>query len=147
MMLAASLASCGRDSPVQIPRLEPLDLSAIALPVTAAGNSILIQVENSRLEIDPTVRDPITAVATCADLVTLCYAPPTRSLDVCIAAIPTCSGERPWEETVPCCPSRCRDDYQRARRDGVQPRQAYDQIYLTAPTCFPGVAASIAGAP
>ncbi len=142
LLLAIAPVSCDG---IQLPQLPPVRVSSIGLPVNETGQAILIEVQQARLDLDPTVRDPITAVATCADLVTYCYSPGARTLDACIAAIPGCSSQRPWEETIPCCPSRCREDYQRARRAGTAPMQAYDTVYLTAPTCFPGVAQAIAG--
>jgi hypothetical protein len=141
--VGAALSSCG-DLRIELPAI---DLSGVPLPRSDGGTAILIEVQQSRLDIDPTVRDPITAVATCADLLTLCYSPGSRPLDACVNAVPSCSTDRPWEETVPCCPSRCRDDYQRARHDGATPRDAYDRVYLTSPTCFPGVTEALAGGP
>jgi hypothetical protein len=140
-LVGVTLSSCG-DWHLELPAID-----VTALPHGDGANAILIEVQQSRLEIDPTVRDPITAVAACAEMLTLCYVPGSRSLDACVSAAPTCSTDRPWLETVPCCPSRCRDQYERARRDGATPRDAYDRVYLTDPICFPGVTEALAGGP
>jgi hypothetical protein len=143
--IAVGLSSCNTN--VVLPPLPTVDAVHLPLPRTDLGTLVMIEVQRARLEYDPTVRDPITAVATCADLITYCYAPGQRSLDVCIHAVPSCGSPQPWNETVPCCPSACRDAYDAARHAGTASLAAYDRVYLAQPDCFPGVSAALMGGP
>ena len=116
------------------------------LPRTSTGTISLLQIANIRLEINPSLHDPLTALGACADLVTDCYHPPNVSLDQCMTSAASCRTAEPWNETA-CCPTACRDSYQRARQSGVAPTAALDRVFFQQPDCFPGVHAMIARQP
>jgi hypothetical protein len=123
----------------------PLDVAAAGLPQLPDGNFLVLSVPGAALEIDPTRRDPITAGGACARWLTTCVAPGGHPLDDCARSAPPCASERPWEEATTCCPAACFDRYQDARRAGADPLAAFDAVYFAEDTCFPGVAALLAG--
>ena len=99
-----------------------------------------VQIAGVRLDLDPTARDPITALGACADQVTRCFSPPERSLDQCVYAVRACATTAPWNEQA-CCPVACRDGYRQMRDAGSAPFDAFQRVYLDAPTCVAGVVA------
>ena len=128
--------------PLSLPPLPELpDLSTLPHP---DGNAVLIQISDSRLEIDPTASDAITAVGTCTDLIAYCVAP-SRSIETCVAATPTCRTEQPWTEAIPCCPGACHSDFAAAVAAGADPLAAFTDTFFRGATCFPGVADALAG--
>ena len=103
----------------------------------------MVQIAGVRLDLHPAVRDPITALGACTDLVTRCYNPPSRSLDTCVATVPRCTTAAPWTES-PCCPAECDAGYRDARMRGATPFDAFERVYLDVPTCVAGVSATLA---
>jgi hypothetical protein len=109
-----------------------------ALPNAGSGLLSVIRIANVRLELNPRLRDPLTALGACADLVTYCYSPPSQSLDQCMTSAPSCQTAQPWRENQ-CCPTACRTAYQTARRNGQTEMQAFESVFFQQPDCFPGV--------
>lgn len=130
---------------IEVPPIPVLDAVKLPLPKTADGKYLLMQLSQAQLELDPTVRDPITAVGECADQVTYCYAPGTRSLDDCVRSVRTCATESPWGEALGCCPKACQDDYAAERTKGTGAAAALDVVLFERHTCFPGLAAALEG--
>ena len=143
------LSSCDLLSKVQPPKIDlppiPLINTSLKLPKTLDGNYLLMELDQARLEVDPTLRDPLTALGDCSDQVTYCYEPGVRELDACVHSVRTCTTDQPWLEPVPCCPKKCQDDYQAARNSGVDPPGALDKVFYVDHVCFPGVSAELAG--
>ena len=83
-----------------------------------------MEVAGSRLDLDPSQSDAITALGACADLVTYCAA--SSSLDDCV-------------DRAHACPSACRVAYHEARSGGASPTAAFDRVWFETPDCFPGV--------
>lgn len=125
--------------------LPPLNLP---LPKTADGKWNLIQVGRSGIDLDPTLKDPLTALGGCTDLITRCYAPGSKSLDDCVSGAVACEASRPpWEALAACCPSDCKNAYATARANGTGDFASFDQVFFQDPSCFPGVKDLIGAAP
>jgi hypothetical protein len=142
--LAASvLLLTGCDKLPQVHIVIP-DLPKIALEALPKvdGKSLLMQISTARLEVDPTVSDPITAVGSCADLITYCVSD-GKALDDCVAATPACKTAEPWKESA-CCPAACQDGYTEARKT-AEPLDAFEKVFFLEHTCFPGLAAALEG--
>lgn len=88
---------------------------------------------------DISKRDAISSLGACAHWIVSCVDPTERSLDDCVAAAPTCSNDRPWEndEHTFCCPTACAENYATARAQSQSSIEAFIQTYYTNPTCFP----------
>ena len=121
-------------------RLPAIDLSV--LPHDDDGRITLIEIAGSRVDLDPSQSDAITALGACADLVTYCAAS-SSSLDHCVDEARTCSTSTPWSESESCCPSACRDAYHDARNGGASPASAFDRVWFESPDCFPGVRSAL----
>jgi hypothetical protein len=120
-------------------------LTAARLPRLPDGQFLVLAVPGAQLTIDPTLRDPVTALGACTAWITACV-DPSRSLDDCARSAPPCATDRPWEEATACCPAACFEGYQRARQGGTEPLAAYEQVYFKDASCFPGLRALLAGA-
>ena len=129
---------------IKVPALPVINLIGIKLPKDADGKYLLMRLSESSLEIDPTIRDAITALGECDDQITYCFSPNERSLDECVRSVTTCKTSTPWNE-LPCCPKKCQDDYAAARTRGVEPATALDTVLFAEHTCFPGVTDALAG--
>jgi hypothetical protein len=121
-------------------KLPSVDLSV--LPHDATGRVTLIEIAGSRLDLDPSQSDAITAQGACADLVTYCVSS-SSTLDQCVDGARTCSTSTPWNESKSCCPSACRDAYHEARNGGADPAAAFDRVWFETPDCFPGVRSAL----
>ena len=118
----------------------PLDTTWLeSLPKSDEGLPILSEIAGSRLVADLSIRDPITALASCTSWITSCLSPGERSLDDCCRSAPPCKSHTPWLEGTPCCPAACFDQYVRARRSDGTPFEAFEEVYFTNASCFPGV--------
>ena len=122
-------------------------LPSLPLPKAPDGKFILIEIGKSRIDLDPTLKDPLTALGGCTDLITYCYAPGTKSVDDCVASAKSCETQQPWEALAACCPSACKTDYATARSGGSDELAAFDQVFFQNPSCFPGVMTAVGGAP
>ncbi|MGA9523254.1 MAG: hypothetical protein WBV82_17430 [Myxococcaceae bacterium] len=147
--LAALVLVLGCDAVEKLPDIEPpnIDPSSWGLPKTASGLWELIEVAGSKLAINPTQNDPITAVARCADLVTGCYENGETTLDACVASARTCRTKEPWKEGEDCCPSACAAAFDAERKHGTEPVAALEKVFFTTPDCFPGVRAALGETP
>ena len=131
---------------IEIPPIPLLDTLKLPLPKTPDGKYLLMELGQAHLEVDPTVRDPITAVGECVDQVTYCYQPGTeRSLDACVASVKTCTNETPWVDPFGCCPKKCQDDYAAERAKGTLPADALDRVFFERHDCWPGLANALEG--
>lgn len=110
----------------------------------AGASKLLVDAANLRLDIDPTVRDPITALGECADLVAYCYAPPTFSVGTCLSRARTCTTATPWTEDA-CCPADCKTAFLAQVSAGLSERDALEKVLFREPDCFPGVRAALEG--
>ncbi len=129
---------------IMVPPLPAIDVK-LPLPKTPDGKYLLMQLSQAQLEVDPSVRDPLTAVGECVDQVTYCYSPNVRSLDDCVRSVRTCLTETPWAEPLGCCPKACQDAYAAQRKEDVEPAEALDKAFFEKPDCFPGVASALEG--
>jgi hypothetical protein len=123
----------------------PQDLEAAHVPRLPNGQFLMLALPGAQLTLDPTLRDPVTALGACTAWITSCVAPAVRSLDDCARSAPPCATDRPWEEATACCPAACFDAYQQARRSGTESLAAYGRVYFREPDCFPGVRALLEG--
>ncbi|MBS1149762.1 MAG: hypothetical protein H6Q89_1460 [Myxococcaceae bacterium] len=130
---------------ITVPALPMIDPLKLPLPKTVDGKYLLMELSQARLEVDPTVRDPLTAVGECVDQVTYCYTPNVRSLDECVRSVRTCATQAPWAEPLGCCPKACQDGYAALRAAGTEPDLAVSTAFFGKPYCFPGVAAALEG--
>lgn len=99
---------------------------------------VFAEVGNARLEFDPTTKDAIVALGLCMDAVTYCYQPGTKELSWCLANTRSCTSNQPWTEK-PCCPQKCKDEFERAVKKGLTPAKAFEQVFFDDKDCFPGV--------
>lgn len=140
------LCSCDFDpKKITIPPIPVIDGVKLPLPKTADGKYLATQGPDAQLEIDPTVRDPLTAVGECVDQVTYCYAPGTRSLEDCVRSVKTCTSPEPWTNELGCCPKACQDDFAAEVKTGTAPAAALDKVFFEKHDCWPGLAATLEG--
>jgi hypothetical protein len=92
-------------------------------------------------------RDALSARETCADLISHCFDPQSRSVDSCMRSAPRCKTSEPWMEPSACCAEACWTTYAELRQSNVDPLTAYLRVLYEAPACMPGVDAAMAGAP
>ena len=144
LLVALSLAAGGCKD---VPNPPEIDLKALGLPTSIDGAAELIRVAGSRLDLDPTQNDAISALGRCSDLVTYCYAPGEYSLDECLSRSRTCASRTPWTESEACCPKSCKDAYAAERQGGSAPLDAFEKVLFLEPDCFPGVRAALEGLP
>lgn len=122
-------------------------LSAInLLPAVQGAQRLLAEVTAARIEVDPTVNDPFTALGTCVDLVTACYIPHIRDLSACLASVDTCKTDAPWAESA-CCPQSCKTSFEARLAAGEEQVQALETTFFGSPSCFPGVQRALDGQP
>jgi hypothetical protein len=91
------------------------------------------------LAFNPTLRDPVTAYADCGAWLSGCLEDRQGDFDACVASVPICQTDTPWEEGD-CCPSACQADYQTAVAGGTAPYNAYIDTFALDRTCFAGLA-------
>jgi hypothetical protein len=120
-------------------QLPAVDLSLVNALPKIDGNSVLIEVGRNRIEVDPTTNDAITALGSCTDLITYCYAPPSKSLAACVQDAKACATATPWTESAACCPSDCKTAFSAEVAAGATPLAAFQKVFFNAPNCFPGV--------
>jgi hypothetical protein len=106
--------------------------------VGSTEQRLIADTANARLEIDPTVKDPLTALGECADLISYCYAPPAFDLTACFAQARTCTTQQPWAEKA-CCPQSCKDAFAAELAKGTAHKDALEKVLFRQPDCFPGV--------
>lgn len=153
-LLAGSLA-CGTkpgdllDSGVVIPTNDagmlilpnipvPLPIDLTLLPNADGAKKLLVEASGARLEVDPSSRDAITALGECLDLISYCYEPSQRNLQSCVKSAKSCSTQQPWTESA-CCPAACKSAYDAKVASGRPMLEALEDVFFTAPDCFPGV--------
>jgi hypothetical protein len=146
------LSACPAPKPVPQPPVdsgvayaEParVDLATSGLPRLPSGNLLVTVVPGGSLQLDPTLKDPITALATCAQWVFGCFEPTSRSLDACVASVPDCQTQEPWLESTHCCPTACKTQYQTLRDSGGEPYPSLDHVLFEDGSCLPGVNAQL----
>jgi len=140
LVLTAALALCGCDRKIKLPKLP--DLAALSLPKGVDGNTVLIEIGNARIELDPSASDAITALGGCADLVSYCVSA-DASVATCVDRAPACATNQPWNESDACCPSACKDAFAKAVSKGEAELAAFDRLFFREPDCFPGVRAAL----
>lgn len=132
-------------TPPPLPNLE-----ALRLPQTESGGVMLFPVDTGEaaghIEIQPELRDPLTALGACSRWIVSCVAPGARSLDDCARSAPQCETEEPWNEETHCCPTTCFENYETIRKTGVEPMSAFDAVYFEDGSCFPGLQDLLSGA-
>src|SRR5919202_2596958 len=101
LLAAVSLAASGCKD---VPKPPEIDLRALGLPTSIDGAVELIKVAGSRLDLDPTQNDAISALGRCSDLITYCYTPGAYSLDEYLSRSRNCASRTPWSEDEACCP-------------------------------------------
>ncbi len=133
-MSLLALAGCDQGKKSNLPPLPDINPGGV-LPKDGAGRPLLIQVAGSALSLDFSAPDAINALGTCADLLTYCV-DATRTLDTCMAGVTVCPG-KPAEAKEPCCPQKCVDEYDKARKAGTAPIAAFDEALFGAQSCLP----------
>ncbi|MDP1823621.1 MAG: hypothetical protein Q8L48_10275 [Archangium sp.] len=118
------------------PRLKPEEAGLTRL---ANGNYFLMAAPGATLQYDPTLKDPLTALAACSQWLVGCFSPNERTLDACVEAVPACQTPSPWEEAAPCCPSACKDQYRQQRQGTADAFAALDAVLFVDGSCLPGV--------
>jgi hypothetical protein len=144
LLVALSLATGGCKD---VPKPPEIDLRALELPTSVDGALELFKVAGSRLDLDPTQNDAISALGRCSDLVTYCYTPGQHSVEECLSRSRTCATRTPWNESEACCPQDCKDAYRAERDRGSAPLEAFEKVLFLEPDCFPGVRAALEGMP
>jgi hypothetical protein len=124
----------------------PPDLTPLLAAVFGASpNKLLADVANTKLELDPTVKDPLTGLASCADFISYCYAPPNITVSECFARARKCETTEPWTESSPCCPTQCQTAYDDEVGRGMGHVQALEKVLFREPDCYPGARAALEG--
>lgn len=85
--------------------------------------------------------DAVTAWADCAAMISVCLHASAGDFDGCVAGVPTCATETPWEEPSACCPAACVSDYQALRAKKRAPFDSYARVFALDRTCMPGLEA------
>lgn len=114
-----------------------LDLPLPDVKKLLPGGNVLAETGLARLELDPLVRDPLTGLGACSDLLTYCFEPGQKDLDTCASEVRRCGTSEPWQEE-PCCPEACVKAYQRERKN-ADPLAALDLALFSQESCYPGV--------
>jgi uncharacterized protein DUF4124 len=120
------------------------DLSAY--PSNDAGEPVVAEGPEVEL-VAVTRRDPISVQSECTTMVDGCFQKDhdrRKSLDACFNSAPRCTSSRPWEESKPCCPDACWQQYANLRRQCVDPLSASTRVFFD-DHCVPGVAALLGG--
>lgn len=122
----------------------PPDLTPLLVAVFGTSSTkLLADVGNSKLELDPTVKDPLTGLAACADFISYCYAPPGVSVGECFERARKCETTEPWNEASPCCPVACKMAFDAEVARGMGHVQALERVLFREPDCYPGVRAAL----
>ncbi len=138
--LLLTLAGCGGKDGSGNFLLPVVDWARSLLPKAPDGNLVAIQLSSAVLELDPSVRDPLTGLGACTDHLTYCYEPGTAAtLDACVDKVPRCATSSPWNEET-CCPNACVNAYFKERKTR-EPVAAFEATFFADGTpCYPGVA-------
>ena len=140
LLLGLLLSGCGFKFPT-LPGLPTEKELEGMLPKLPSGRTVLIEISNARLEIDPATSDAISALGSCTDLVTYC-ASDGNDLDDCVDSVRECATAEPWKEANECCPAGCKAAYQRERKT-AEPIDAFEAAFFLKADCFPGLAAAL----
>jgi hypothetical protein len=89
------------------------------------------------MEVDTTVRNPVTAMASCVQWITSCMSPGARSADDCAVSAPACKTQTPWTEDNMCCPASCYTQYRASRVSGMTDQAAFLETYIDGGSCIP----------
>ena len=118
------------------------------LPRTDDGRPLLVRITAATLTVDEDLSDPITAAASCMQLVTGCIEPPSveeeRTRDSCMASARSCETNHPWTEQEACCPQSCKDVYRELRERDYSMKEAW--ILTRTGDCFPSLREFMAAA-
>jgi len=111
------------------------------LPIDPVSNlPVVLEIEGASLQIDPDLRDPITALVRCSDWVVSCLEDGQNySLDDCVRSVPVCATSEPWLEDAACCPASCYTGYRDLRLVGEANESAFMRIFHghDDESCFP----------
>lgn len=121
-----------------------VDLTMADLPRSSSGRPIVVKVPGIQVEYDSELKDAVTALAGCVELLMSCVEPDARSLDDCFFSSRKCETESPWMEGAFCCPSTCFEKYATLRIEGVEEFNAFEDTFFKDRTCFPGLVARLA---
>ena len=84
-------------------------------------------------------RNALTGAAGCASLFVACWDPMNRSAAACLANVPTCATDSPWEEDAYCCHASCGARYAELRDQGKRVTDAVPEALFQPGSCMPGV--------
>lgn len=151
VLLALALTGCDwiNPDPTKPPDKPPPpatvpDLELKWLPALPDSSLKLVtELSGGRLALDPDASDALTALASCTDVVTTCYAPGSVDLGTCLEAVPSCATQTPWTESAACCPAACKTAFAAAVQGGLVPNRAFERVFFLEPDCFPGVRAML----
>lgn len=115
----------------------PPDLEQRGVPRADDGSFVLVAAGGVELRFDPApTPTPMLALARCADWLMQCYEKVGPNMDTCMAGVPRCRTERPWEEAAACCPLGCADEYGERRRDADE-LAAFLGVFGAQLSCIP----------
>jgi hypothetical protein len=123
----------------------PVELDQVGLPVLDNGNLLAFTTSGINLEINPEKKDALTALGGCAEWISGCFEPGSRSLDDCVRSSPECATNTPWDESEWCCPLDCKQGYYTLRWDDVEDYVAVTQVLFEDGSCMPGLTALLGG--
>jgi hypothetical protein len=124
----------------QIPTRDIVERTDNLPPGPNGVGFMLLPLPDGALGFDPFLRTPATAAAECAGAVLACFSPGERNWAGCLAVVPTCTSDRPWEDDGPaCCTTACVERYEELRRAGRGNPAAFTAAIYEAPSCMPGL--------
>ena len=123
----------------QLPSVTIDDLQQVpGMPRDENGNIILLEVAGGPITFGAPRNDAISAAARCRDLLASCVGA-TKDADGCVAKLPICTSDKPWEESAACCPQACVAAYQEERRLGADVLRSAKAVFASDHECFPGL--------
>lgn len=93
---------------------------------------------------DPSARKTMAAMdahQACVSKIQDCLAE-TKNISRCVEHAPRCQTNAPKESAQACCPSICIAAYQARVKQGAEAVEAYADIFIKNPSCFPGLPAN-----
>lgn len=116
----------------------------LPFPTDDDGNYVVLQTPEVALKLDPDLRDAVTSAAGCATLVVSCFEDGVRNIPGCLANVPTCESDTPWDDASNlCCAPGCADRYAELRVAGNAEPQAFVGAVWETPSCMPGLDALV----
>lgn len=121
-------------------------VSDLPFPRAEDGTYVVAKSGEVELRYNPTpTPSPMTALLRCLDWLMQCYEKTGQNMDTCVAAVPRCSSERPWQEAAACCPGACSEEYLTLRSSGAAELAAFERVFGESMSCVPAYDRWLAG--